>query len=138
RSGWIHLFCEAAAVASALTVTPAATGTARPFGAAEPDTDAVGGFAALLDGKEPVMGSSSSTARSGGVPTDLANLIKLALGFGEPGDGAEGEEPEAGDAVAAVIAAPVTQTDLADIETELTEFVDSLAALKSALDAGEP
>ncbi|MFD2647225.1 flagellar hook-length control protein FliK [Devosia albogilva] len=126
-------------MASALTVTPAATGTARPFGASEPDTDALGGFAALLDGNEPAIGTSSSTTRSGGgMPTDLANLVKLALGFGEPGDGAEGEEPEAGDAVAAVIAAPVTQTDLADIETELTEFVDSLAALKLALDAGEP
>ena len=124
-------------MASALTITPAATGTARAFGASEPDT-AQGGFAALLDGREPVIGTSTSTTRSGGgVPTDLASLVKLALGFGEPGDGAQDKEPEAGDAVAALIAAPA-QAEPTAIGTDLTELVDSLSALKSALDAGEP
>ncbi len=125
-------------MASALTVTPAATGTARAFGASDPATDALGGFAALLDGKEPAIGTTSSATRSGGgLPTDLANLVKLALGFGEPGDGAEDNEPETGDAVAAVIAAPAQAEPIA-IGADLTELVDSLTALKSALDAGEP
>jgi len=120
-------------VASALTVTPAATGAARSFGAGEAASGGAGGFAALLDDAEPGIASSGSASRSSeGGPVDLASLVKLALGF--EGEGAD-SEPEAGDPVAAVVMAPT----LMDTETDrqLSELIDSLAALKSALDAGE-
>ena len=129
-------------MASHLTFTPSASVTTtkgfntQAGGAADAavDGDFMGAFAALLGAANPAPAASATATAEATTDLSLGNLLNLPFGagFGDQDDD-ETTDPEA---IAAVIDVPLPIQPAVDTKP-LTELVDSLAALKQGLAAGD-
>jgi flagellar hook-length control protein FliK len=133
------LFRGAAFVASHLTVTTTIAGVSTSKGLSTATAgEAEGGvfdvFAALLGTAAPQPGAQATNTSTSRMDLNLGNLINLSLGFGEQGAG-ENEDPEA---VAALVDAVVPFQEKMEAGPMLTDIADTLASIKTRLEAGEP
>lgn len=129
-------------MASHLTFTPSASVTTtkgfdpQAGGAADAavDGDIMGAFAALLGAANPAPTATATGTAEATTDLSLGNLLNLPFGAGF-GDQDDEKTPDP-EAIAAVIDVPLPIQPAVDTKP-LTELVDSLAALKQSLAAGD-